>query len=98
MSYSWNAEAMHLNTAEDYFINADSFGSELPENWQEIANAMNAEITERFNEVLTARSDYEADETTEKENRLNNAAEAFLYWLDDFWDHLFWDEHPEYME
>lgn len=98
MSYDWNAEAMHLNTAEDYFINADSFGSELPDNWEEIAEAMNEIITQKFNDVLEAREKYDADSTTENENALNDAAQLFLYWLDDFWDHIFWDEHPEYRE
>lgn len=98
MSYSWNAGAMHLNTADDYFINADSFGSELPDNWEEIAEAMNAEIEEKFKDVLEAREKYNADSNTENENALNEAAVSFLYWLDDFWDHIFWDEHPEYVE
>ncbi len=96
MSYSWNADAMHMNTAEDYFINADSFGSELPDNWEDIAEEMNAEIEAKFNDVLEARAKYDADSSAENNNALNEAAESFLYWLDDFWDHIFWDEHPEY--
>ena len=98
MSYRYNTETMYCNMPEDYFINADSFGSDLPDNWQEIADAMNEEITERFNAVLNARADYESDKTDENDEKLNSAAESFLYWMDDFWDHLFWDEHPEYRE
>lgn len=108
MSYRNDTAAMYDNTAEAYFITADSFGSDLPANWEEIVAAMNEEIAEKFNEVLTARADLEAaqvetgdllsEQATNADEALNDAAESFLYWLDDFWDHIFWDEHPEYRE
>ena len=54
----------------EYWITADSFGADLPENWQEIADYLNAIIRER---------DIESDH-----NEVNELWEAF--WQGEFPD------------
>ena len=51
---------------EKYRFTEDSFGSECPDNWEEVADYLNSKIAERFDELEKENADddeyrYEAD-------------------------------------
>ena len=80
---------------EDTFSNGEYYA---PDNWEEICDVANAEIEKRYQDVVAAYRQNEKEQTLDSHKNLRDEAESFVSWLSDFFDHIFWTEHPEFVE
>lgn len=64
---------------EKYRFTEDSFGSECPDNWEEVADYLNSQIAERFGELERENADdyeYHCEADAIWENYCNGAYDA----------------------
>ena len=76
----------------DWEITADSFGSECPTNWAEIADFLNDKIRPRYEQLLEVYEKYDADEAEYAD--VEAAERAFRDFTDWLWENYL-NEYPD---